>query len=121
MTEVRFDSGFYDQVVQDFGYEGFSISPFDSGLGNQTTEDLSIRYLCQSQLHLYQAAANGNRRVTTGFGMSGPPHLGTICQMLGILRLQESGESCQVVLGDLDAYNGKNKPLKEARDRVEVR
>lgn len=46
--------------------------------------------------------------ITTGFGISGEPHLGTISQMIKMIYLQKKGYDVQIVLGDLDAYNSRN-------------
>jgi hypothetical protein len=35
------------------------------------------------------------------------------------IELQRGGERCQIVLGDLDAYNGKAKPYAEVRELAE--
>ncbi|MBW9324563.1 hypothetical protein FG877_13605 [Enterococcus casseliflavus] len=51
--------------------------------------------------------------ITTGIGMSGIPHLGTVSQILNIIKLQNIGFKTQLVLGDLDAYNSRNKTYKE--------
>jgi tryptophanyl-tRNA synthetase len=42
--------------------------------------------------------------------------MGTVSQILGITRLQAGGERCQIVLGDLDAHNGKGRPLGQVRE-----
>ena len=44
--------------------------------------------------------------------MSGVPHVGTLSEILRAITLQKAGIPVQMVLGDLDAYNGKNIPLK---------
>lgn len=36
-----------------------------------------------------------------------------------MIELQRGGERCQLVLGDLDAYNGKAKPYTEVRELAE--
>jgi tryptophanyl-tRNA synthetase len=35
--------------------------------------------------------------------------MATAAQMMSMVRLQRDGERCQIVLGDLDAYNGRNR------------
>lgn len=112
-TGVRFDSGYYQSIIDRYAYEDLVVAPFEAGLGDQDADELAIRYLCQFGLEDYTAASRSRRAITTGFGMSGAPHMGTICQILAIQRLHASGESCQIVLGDLDAYNGKSRALSE--------
>lgn len=51
--------------------------------------------------------------------MSGVPHLATVSHILKMIELQRGGERCQIVLGDLDAYNGKAKPYTEVRELAE--
>jgi tryptophanyl-tRNA synthetase len=51
--------------------------------------------------------------------MSGVPHLATVSHILKMIELQRGGERCQIVLGDLDAYNGKAKPYAEVRELAE--
>ncbi len=44
--------------------------------------------------------------VTTGVGMTGPPHLGTLGQLLTVAQLQQAGVDVQFVLADLEPYHG---------------
>jgi len=44
--------------------------------------------------------------VTTGVGMTGPPHLGTLGQLSTARRLQAAGVDVQFVLADLEPYHG---------------
>lgn len=44
--------------------------------------------------------------LTTGVGMTGPPHLGTVGQILTMTRLQEAGVDVQIVIADLEPYHG---------------
>lgn len=112
-TGVRFDSGYYESIIREYEYQDLVVAPFDEGLGSQDADELAIRYLCQFRLSEHTAVDRARRTVTTGFGMSGAPHMGTICQILAVQRLHADGESCQIVLGDLDAYNGKSRALSE--------
>lgn len=48
--------------------------------------------------------------------MSGVPHLATVSHILKMIELQRGGERCQIVLRDLDAYNGKATPYTEVRE-----
>ncbi|MFB6174129.1 MAG: hypothetical protein ABEI39_05745 [Halobacteriales archaeon] len=57
--------------------------------------------------------------VATGLGMTGPPHVGTLGQMLTAVRLQEAGFDVQFVLADLEVYNGRGWPLDPLRERAE--
>ena len=44
--------------------------------------------------------------LATGVGMTGPPHLGTVGQILTMTRLQRAGVDVQFVLADLEPYHG---------------
>lgn len=48
-------------------------------------------------------------------GLSGVPHLGTLSQIYRLDLLNKAGYPVQLVLGDLDAYCGKNIPLGETQ------
>lgn len=51
--------------------------------------------------------------------MSGTPHLGTAAQLMQTVRVQRGGERCQIVLGDLDAYNGRSRAFAKTQELAE--
>ncbi|MFC7155065.1 hypothetical protein ACFQPA_06300 [Halomarina halobia] len=53
--------------------------------------------------------------VTSGVSMTGPPHVGTLGQVLTAVRLQEAGLDVQLVLADLPAYLAAGRGLNEVR------
>lgn len=124
---VLFSESYYRQVLSEFGYTPFDLRQFDFTLAGLDADTLNARYLCHHHgelyLHaspeLYLHASPQRRIVTTGFGMSGVPHLATVSHILKMIELQRGGERCQIVLGDLDAYNGKSKPYSEVRELAE--
>lgn len=116
---VLFSESYYQQVLAEFGYSQFELQQFDFALAGLDAATLNARYLCHHHGEQYVRSAPDRRIVTTGFGMSGAPHLGTISQLLKAIELQRGGERCQVVLGDLDAYNGKSKPYNMVHDLTE--
>jgi hypothetical protein len=118
-SPVLFSENYYRQVVADFGYTAFDLQRFDFTLAGLNAATLNARYLCHHHGELYQQAAPGRRIITTGFGMSGVPHLATVSHILKMIELQRGGERCQIVLGDLDAYNGKARPYAEVRELAE--
>lgn len=119
MSAVLFSESYYRQVLAEFGYTSFDLQRFDFTLAGLDSDSLNARYLCHHHGEHYLRAAPERRIVTTGFGMSGVPHLATVSHMLKMIELQRGGERCQIVLGDLDAYNGKAKPYTEARELAE--
>lgn len=120
MTEaVLFSECYYRQVLAEFGYTPFDLRQFDFSVAGLGADTLNARYLCHHHADLYLETAPERRIVTTGFGMSGVPHLATVSHILKMIELQRSGERCQIVLGDLDAYNGKARPYVEVRELAE--
>lgn len=120
MTEATiFSESYYRKVMSDFGYTHFDLKQFDFEWAGMNAETLNARYLCHHIGERYLCVAPEKRIVTTGFGMSGVPHLGTVSHILKIIELQRGGERCQVVLGDLDAYNGKARSYSEVCELAE--
>lgn len=113
---MLFSELYYRQVLAEFGYTPFDLRQFDFGLAGLDAATLNARYLCHHHGERYLSIDPRRRIVTTGFGMSGVPHLATVSHILKMIELQRGGERCQIVLGDLDAYNGKTKPYTEVRE-----
>lgn len=113
---VAFTEDYYRRVVRDHGYDAFELERFTFSLAGLSADELNVRWLCHHRGRDFLAAPRESRVVTTGFGMSGVPHMGTVSQILGITRLQAGGEQCQIVLGDLDAHNGKGRPVAQVRE-----
>lgn len=115
-TPVVFSEDYYEGVIRDHGYNKFELQRFNFDLGGLNAAELNLRYLCHFRAPDFLAAATDSRIITTGFGMSGAPHMGTMSQIIKMIKFQEAGERCQIVLGDLDAHNGKGRDLGEARE-----
>lgn len=113
---VAFSEAYYRKVMQEYGYDAFELERFDFSLGGSNADELNLRWLCHHRGQEFLAASTDSRIVTTGFGMSGIPHMGTVGQILGMVRFQRAGEHCQIVLGDLDAHNGKGRSLAATRE-----
>lgn len=118
-NSVLFSESYYRQVLDEHGYTPFDLQQFDFALAGLDSDTLNARYLCHHDGGEYLRAAPERRIVTTGFGMSGLPHLATVSHILKMIELQRGGERCQIVLGDLDAYNGKAKAYSEVRELAE--
>lgn len=121
MSEVSFDSQYYDAVMREFGYSPLEFEHIGFALGSLTKEDLQCQWLCHMNGKSFAEAHQTGKNViaTTGFGLSGVPHMGTLSQILRTIRLQQAGIPVQIVLGDLDAYNGKNIPLERTQELAE--
>ena len=113
---VIFSEDYYQRVVREHGYDAFDLERFTFSLAGLSADELNVRWLCHHGGRSFLATPQAARIITTGFGMSGVPHMGTVSQILGITRLQAGGERCQIVLGDLDAHNGKGRPLGQVRE-----
>lgn len=120
VTTGLFSDHYYNAVVARFGYEHLAqfrhSYPTLFGLDAHT---LSDRYLCHDGLSQFVNTSPAERIVTSGIGMTGPPHLGTASQILKMVELQRGGERCQIVLGDLDALNGKGTSDETTRKLTE--
>jgi tryptophanyl-tRNA synthetase len=116
---VIFSEDYYRQVVQEHGYDTFEMERFTFALAGLGADELNVRWLCHHRANDFAATPPTSRVVTTGFGMSGVPHMGTVSQIRGIIALQAGGERCQIVLGDLDAHNGKGRSLEQTRELAE--
>jgi len=110
---VTFDAEYYRRVIDEFGYDPLEVRAINFGLTGWSPDQLSHQWLCHMDGDRFSAAQAAGERViaTTGFGISGVPHVGTLSQILKAIRLQRSGLPVQIVLGDLDAHNGKAVPL----------
>ena len=117
--KIIFSEDYYRQIVRDNGYDTFELQRFDFELAGVLRDELNMRYLCHHAAQRYVNARPDNRVITTGFGMSGPPHMATASHIMKMVRLQEGGEKCQIVLGDLDAYNGRARSLDFTREMAE--
>lgn len=117
MDEVLFDQQYYSAIMKAFGYSPLEFEHISFSLGQLTKEDLRRMWLCHVGGNAFSEAHQAGKRaiVTTGFGLSGIPHMGTLSQILRAIRLQKAGLPVQIVLGDLDAYNGKNTSISHAR------
>lgn len=121
MNEVTFDQKYYHRLMKEFGYNPLEFEPISYSLGSLTKEDLQRQWLCHMDGRDFAGTFSIGKQViaTTGFGLTGTPHMGTLSQILRSLRLQQAGIPVQIVLGDLDAYNGKNTPLEHAQELAE--
>ncbi len=119
--EVLFDKNYYQTIMKEFGYNPIEFEPISFSLGSFSKEDLQKNWLCHMNGENFSASYKTGRStiVTTGFGISGEPHMGTLSQILRAIRLQKNGMNVQIVLGDLDAYNGKNIPLEKTLELSE--
>ena len=118
---VVFNQEYYEHIMNEFGYDPLKFGKINFSLGNLTEEDLQRRWLCHHDGDVFSKDLSDSEPVivSTGFGLSGTPHAGTLSQVLRSITLQKAGVPVHMVLGDLDAYNGKAKPLSETLELAE--
>lgn len=114
---MKFDKECYQEIMRRYNYGPIDFSIIDFGLKNLEAEDLNRKYVCHFNGDSFSEGIREEKSiVTTGFGLSGKPHLGTISQIMHAINLQESGLEVQIVLGDFDSYNARGKSLKEVKE-----
>src|SRR5258706_4306472 len=119
MATPRFDAQYYQTVIELYGYDALEFSPLDFGIGSLDAALVQRRWLCHHDGRAFLDVAMAGRPciVTTGFGLSGTPHIGTLSQILGAILLQRASIAVQIVLGDLDAYNARGQDLAVVAER----
>jgi len=112
-SQIKFDDNHYQQIMKKFNYEPTKFSRINFGLKNVLEEDLQRRWLCHHGADKASKRLSEGKKtiISTGIGISGVPHIGTISQIMRLSYFQTAGIDVNFVLGDLDAYNGKNKDL----------
>lgn len=112
-NQVIFNHEYYENIIKEYGYDHVKLGEIDFGLGSMTIEEMKSRWVCHCDADRFADSDISKSIVTTGVGLSGVPHMGTLAQIFGAIKLQKAGLIVQIVLGDLDAYNGKNIPLEQ--------
>lgn len=121
MADVIFDDEYYKETIQKYGYNDFDFKPIDFDISHLKKDALNQRWLCHHDGEPFSAAINNKQPaiITTGIGLSGAPHMGTISQIMRATFLQQEGFNVQFVMGDLDSYNARNQPYAVVEDRAE--
>lgn len=117
-AHVSFNNDYYRRVIADNGYDPNVFEGFTQDLPTIPRENLEKVFLCHQGLYNFTESL-GRKAVLTGFGLSGVPHIGTLAQINRIGMLNQAGYPAEVVLGDLDAYNGKLTPLDTTAELAE--
>ncbi len=121
IKKIIFNQEYYENVMDEFGYDPLKFGKINFSLGSLSEEDLQRRWLCHHDGDRFAKSLSVGEPVivSTGFGLSGTPHAGTLSQILRSITLQKAGVPVNIVLGDLDAYNGKAKPLIQTLELAE--
>jgi len=90
----------YETVRERNGYTKASEIDWLSNAG------LERRFVAVDGRETVASAFDRETVVCMGVGMTGPPHLGTVGQILTAIELQEAGLDVQFVVADLEPYHG---------------
>jgi tryptophanyl-tRNA synthetase len=114
---MKFDAAYYENVIDQHRYERLGLGAIDFALSGMSPDDLRTKWVCHTGARGFAEAVAAGRPaiVTTGIGLGGPPHAGTLFQLLRAIKLQQRGLDAQIVLGDLDSYNARRTPLDSVR------
>jgi tryptophanyl-tRNA synthetase len=90
----------YETVREHNGYDDVS------GIDWLEHAGLDRRFVAVDGRETVESALDRETLVCMGVGMTGPPHLGTVGQILTGIELQEAGLDVQFVVADLEPYHG---------------
>lgn len=86
------------------GRHGYSTA--DEERLPEALRETGRRFVAIDGTEVVGAALDRPTLVCSGVGMTGPPHLGTVGQLLTAIELQSAGLDVQFVLADLEPYHG---------------
>lgn len=108
---MEFDKKYYNKVIRENNYNPLEFKMMETSFFGIPADIMKQKWLCHSGIDCVNSKSN--LIITTGVGLSGIPHMGTLSQILRIIFLQKQGFNVQLVLGDLDSYNARGKTLSE--------
>lgn len=100
----------YETVRRRFDYASADASVLPGEL-----EGLRRRFVAVDGVEALAAGFDRPTLVCMGVGMTGPPHLGTVGQLLTSIELQAAGVDVQFVLADLEPYHDGEDEAKIRR------
>jgi tryptophanyl-tRNA synthetase len=117
-----FNNDYYLKLIKEFNYNPLDFNSINFNLKKIKKEVLEQKWLCHFNADIFADKLNNNEKsvITTGIGLSGSPHMGTLSQIFRIIFLQKNGIDTQMVLGDLDSYNARNQNLDVVKERAEI-
>lgn len=118
---IRFDDEYYKKTIEKYNYNSMDFKPINFALNTISEDIMKEKWLCHYKAENFVDGVKLGKKqiITTGIGLSGIPHMGTLSQILRAVFLQQSGFEVQFVLGDLDSYNARNQSLDILSERVE--
>lgn len=117
---VEFNDKYYEDTIKKYNYNAMDFKPIDFSLNTISKDIVKSKWLCHYRAEKFvEGSKKGKKQIiTTGIGLSGSPHMGTLSQILRAIFLQKAGFEVQFVLGDLDSYNARNQSLDVLAERV---
>lgn len=85
--------------------ERCDCDPVNFDIGDLPASYLHQKFAAVDGREAVASATPGSTIFTTGIGMTGPPHLGTLGQILTAIEFQQAGFDVQLVLADLEPYH----------------
>lgn len=113
-----FDNEYYNKTIKQYNYNPMDFAPMDFEFNKISPEIMDSKWLCHSGIN--NITDYSQCIITSGIGLSGVPHMGTLSQILRLIFLQKAGFAVQMVLGDLDSYNARNVELDLVRERAKL-
>ena len=113
-----FNEEYYKRIKTEYNYRYPSeLKPLEfEQLDEKALQMLRKKFALHYKFEFWLANLSKKQSIiTTGIGLSGPPHIGTIYQAMNAIFFQHLGYKVQFVLGDLDSYNSRNKSLHYVR------
>ncbi len=122
INKVVFDDSYYSEIIKKYNYNPVDFKKINFSINNLDIATLESKFVCHHNGDVFVDNMKKGQKsiITTGFGLSGNPHLGSISEMLKIVAFSKAGLNTQVVLGDLDSYNARNQEIDIVRKRVKL-
>lgn len=100
-----FTEDYYLKIIAQYGYNPLRFNNINFTFPGIDEIEMRNMWLCSYNI---DSNFNLNSKIlfTTGIGLSGTPHLGTISQIIRAIKLCKNND-VQIVLGDVDAYTGR--------------
>ncbi|MNM49214.1 tryptophanyl-tRNA synthetase [compost metagenome] len=121
MKMLKFDEEYYKGVIEEYNYNPMELRPLDFNFGSVDVNTMKKKWLCHQDGDMFIKGYQDKQQsiITTGVGLSGSPHIGTLSQILRTIYLQQAGFTVQFVLGDLDSYNARNQSMSVLEERAD--
>jgi tryptophanyl-tRNA synthetase len=107
-------SNYYDELREQYGY-----TSVDAPLGGMSTAEVRQRFAFADGLDPAIVDPAEDIVISTGITVTGPPHVGTLGQLLTTLALRNAGFDVRAVFADLIAYHIQGVSIERARALAE--